>query len=173
MCAELYSGSLSPSCKLCKFSHLNTRTELAHQTQQHVWNTSSFFQHGIFTKSLYTRLSRLLVPQVFLLLATNTTNELKPANWTSAKTPLVHKHSVVLAALFTDQATISDKVDLGRNLTLPVKETEHTPWHTRSWYSLHDISLIILFISAWFIAGLFFVLLVCYVLTTFLNWLPY
>lgn len=44
----------------------------------------------------------------------------------------------VLAALFTDQATISDKVDLGRNLTFSVKDREHM-WDTRSWYFLHDM----------------------------------
>lgn len=47
---------------------------------------------GVSTKSLYTCLSGLLIPQVFLLLATNTNNELEPANWTSARTPIIHKH---------------------------------------------------------------------------------
>lgn len=79
----------------------------------------------------------------------------------------------MLAALLTDQATISDKGDLGRNLPFSVKEIEHMLWDTRSWYPLHDSSLIILFISAWFVADLFFVVLASYVLTNFFNWLPY
>lgn len=93
LCAALYSGSFSPSCMLCKFSHLNTRMELLHQTKQCVWNTSSFFQHRGFLQKACTHVSGLLIPQIFLLHATNTANLLKPANWTSAWTPIIHKHS--------------------------------------------------------------------------------
>lgn len=58
------------------------------ETQVPSSNTGDFYK-----KPLHIHFSGLLIPQIFLLHATNTTNLLEPANWTSARTPIIHKHS--------------------------------------------------------------------------------
>lgn len=71
-----------------------------------------------FTKNLHIHVSGLVPPNISSPCDNlNTTNELDVANWTSAGTCIVHKNSVhdALAALFTHQAMISDKMDFWWN----------------------------------------------------------
>lgn len=111
LCAELYSGSFSPSCMLCKFSHLNTRMELLHQTKHCVCETQVPSSNtGDFYKKRAHTLVDFSFPRYF------SSMQQTQLICQSQQTEHLHEHPSfintvpdVLAVLFTAQATINGK----------------------------------------------------------------